>query len=153
MLRRRPLTPWISLLGRLGVGGFFLAAGITKVGDPQETVRAVRAYELLPESVVRPLGYALPYVELALAVLLILGIGIRYVAAITAGLLVVFIAGIVSVWVRGLKIDCGCFGGGGYVEDPKYGLEVFRDSLLLAVAVAVALIKRSTLSVDNALEL
>ena len=153
MLRGRPVAPWISLLGRLVVGGVFLAAALTKVDDPQESVRAVRAYDLLPEAVVRPLGYALPYLELALAVLLIVGIGVRYVAAFTGALLVVFVAGIVSAWVRGLKIDCGCFGGGGAVEDPQYGIEVLRDALLLAVAVAVAAIKRSALSVDNALEL
>jgi uncharacterized membrane protein YphA (DoxX/SURF4 family) len=135
------------------VGGVFAAAAVTKVGDPQATVRAVRAYDVVPEPLVPPLGYALPYVELGLALLLILGIGVRYVAAISAALLFVFIAGIVSAWVRGLKIDCGCFGGGGPTEEPKYLAEVLRDTAFLAVAVGVAKWKRSALSLDNALEL
>lgn len=144
---------WLSLTGRLLVGGVFLAASVTKVGDPQATVRAVRAYQLVPESAVHPVAYALPYVELALAVLLLVGLGVRYAAAVSALLLVVFIAGVASAAARGLRIDCGCFGGGGATDDPQYTVEILRDTGLLAVAGAVAFLKSSALSLDKALEL
>jgi uncharacterized membrane protein YphA (DoxX/SURF4 family) len=74
---------WLSLTGRLLLAAVFVAASVTKVGDPQATVRAVRAYQLVPEPTVRPLAYALPYVELGVAVLLLLGLGVRYAAAVT----------------------------------------------------------------------
>jgi uncharacterized membrane protein YphA (DoxX/SURF4 family) len=144
---------WLSLLGRVLLAGVFAAAAVTKIGDPQAMVRAVRAYQLVPELAVRPLAYALPYVELALAVLLLLGLGVRYVAAVTGLLLVVFLVGVGSAWARGLRIDCGCFGGGGVTEDPQYTLEVLRDTGLLVVAGVVALLPRSALSLDSALEL
>jgi uncharacterized membrane protein YphA (DoxX/SURF4 family) len=140
------------LLGRLGLGVVLLLAAVPKLSDAEQTVRAVRAYQLLPEVTVRPVAYALPYLELALALLLIVGLGTRVVAWISAGLLLVFIGGVVSAWARGLRIDCGCFGGGGVTDDPKYGFEVMRDVGLLAVAVLVALIRRSALALDNALE-
>ena len=43
---------WFGVVARLVVGGVWLAAGLLKVPDPAESVRAVRAYQLLPESVV-----------------------------------------------------------------------------------------------------
>ncbi len=40
-----------------------------------------------------------------------------------------FIIGIASVWARGITIDCGCFGGGGYDADAasQYPWEIARD--------------------------
>ena len=144
---------WFSLTGRLLLAAVFAAAAATKVGDPQVMVRAVRAYQLVPEPAVRPLAYALPYVELALAVLLLLGLGVRYVAAVTGLLLVVFLVGVASAWARGLQIDCGCFGGGGATDDPQYTVEILRDTGLLVVAGVVALLPRSAYSLDSALQL
>ena len=145
--------PWVSFVGRLLLGGVFAAASLPKIGDPQQTVRAVRAYQLVPEALVHPLAYALPYVELAVAVLLLLGLGVRYAAAVAAAMIAMFIAGIGSAAVRGLDIDCGCFGGGGASDNPHYTAELLRDTALLAVAIGVALIRRSALSLDSILEL
>jgi uncharacterized membrane protein YphA (DoxX/SURF4 family) len=144
---------WFSLFGRVLLAAVFALAAVTKIGDPAAMVRAVRAYQLVPEPAVRPLAYALPYVELALAVLLLLGLGVRYVAAVTGLLLVVFLVGVASAWARGLRIDCGCFGGGGVTDDPQYTLEILRDTGLLVVAGVVTLLPRSALSLDSALEL
>ena len=144
---------WFSLAGRLVLAAVFAAAAVTKIGDPPTMVRAVRAYQLVPEPAVRPLAYALPYVELGVAVLLLLGLGVRYAAAVTGLLLVVFLVGVASAWARGLRIDCGCFGGGGATDDPQYTVEILRDTGLLVVAGVVALLPRSALSVDSALSL
>lgn len=147
------MTRWVSLIGRLLLGAVFAAASLTKIGDPQETVRAVRAYQLVPEAAVHPLAYALPYVELAVALLLLLGLGVRYAAGIAAVMVAVFIAAVASAAARGLKIDCGCFGGGGATDHPQYTAEILRDTGFLVVAGAVALLKRSALSLDEKLEL
>jgi protein-disulfide isomerase len=52
------------------------------------------------------------------------------------------------VAARGLRIDCGCFGGGGATAHPHYAAEIVRDLLLLAVSVAVTVIARSRLAAD-----
>jgi uncharacterized membrane protein YphA (DoxX/SURF4 family) len=144
---------WVSLAGRLVLGGVFAAASLTKITDPQATVRAVRAYRLVPEAVVHPLAYALPYVELAVAVLLLLGLGVRYAAAVAAFMVAVFIAAIGSAAARGLNIDCGCFGRGGATDDPQYTVAILRDAVFLVIAGGLVLLKRSALSLDSALEL
>jgi uncharacterized membrane protein YphA (DoxX/SURF4 family) len=148
----RAWAPWTSLIARLLLAGVLLIAAVPKLSDTEQTVRAVRAYRLLPEGSVRPVAYALPYLELALALLLVVGLGTRVVAAIAGLLLLVFLGGVISAWARGLRIDCGCFGGGGVTEDPKYVTEVLRDVGLLLVAGLVSWLPRSALSLDNALE-
>jgi protein-disulfide isomerase len=143
--------PWASLAARIVGAGVFGYAGIAKIGDPAGGVRAVRAYRILPEALVHPVAYGLPAFEVVLAVLLLAGVASRVVGAIGAGLLAVFIGSVASAGIRGLRIDCGCFGGGGQVEHTHYLLEIGRDSLLLLLILAVVFAKRSRLSVDERL--
>jgi uncharacterized membrane protein YphA (DoxX/SURF4 family) len=141
-----------GVAGRLLLAGVLLWAGGAKLGDLGASVRAVNAYHLLPYELARVVGSALPFVEVALGLLLLVGLATRVAAAATAGLLAVFVAGIASAWARGLRIDCGCFGGGGELAEgvrPSYGWEIVRDLALLAVAVALAVRPRSPLSVDG----
>ena len=97
---------------------------------------SVRAYRLPPEVLVRPVPWGLPFLELALAVLLLTGIANRIAGAASAGLLVVFMLGIASAWARGLQIDCGCFSAGGpdaSAGTTRYLGELLRDAGLLLV--------------------
>ena len=57
----------------------------------------------------------LPFVEIVLGVLLVLGLFTRPAAIVSTLLMVAFIIGISQAWARGLTIDCGCFGGGGQI--------------------------------------
>lgn len=143
------VMPWASLAARVIGAGVLAYAGLAKIGDPAGGVRAVRAYRILPEGLVHPVAYGLPPVEIVLAALLLFGIATRVVAGITAGLLVVFIAAVSSAGLRGLRIDCGCFGGGGTVEHTHYLLEIGRDSLLLLVILLAVVAQRSRLSIDD----
>jgi protein-disulfide isomerase len=153
-LRRRWATtalPWASLAARLVGAGVFGYAGIAKIGDAAGGVRAVRAYRILPEALVHPVAYGLPAFEIVLAALLLFGVATRFVGAVAAGLLAVFIGGVASAGLRGLRIDCGCFGGGGDVEQTHCLLEIGRDSLLLLALLAVVFAKRSRFSIDDRL--
>ncbi len=143
--------PWSSLVARIVGAGVFGYAGIAKIGDPEGGVRAVRAYRILPEALVHPVAYGLPSFEVVLAVLLLFGVASRVVGAIAAGVLAVFIGAVASAGVRGLRIDCGCFGGGGEVQQTHYLLEIGRDSLLLSAMLVVAVATRSRFSVDERL--
>ena len=112
---------------------------------------AVRSYELLPESLVGTMAATLPYLEISLGVLLVLGFATRLAAALSAVLLLVFIGGVISAAVRGLSIDCGCFGGGGTVAPgaTTYTLEVVRDIGFLALAGYLIWRPDTPLSVDR----
>ncbi len=149
--RRPPWLPWVSLVARLGLAAVFATASLAKIGNVEAMVRAVRAYDLLPEGAVRPVAYSLPYLELALALLLLLGFGTRLVAAFSAVLLVVFIGAVSSAGLRGLKIDCGCFGGGGAVAQTAYLQEIARDLGFLVLAAWLLFFPTSRLSLDHLL--
>jgi uncharacterized membrane protein YphA (DoxX/SURF4 family) len=142
---------WVSTAARLVLGGVFIVAGALKVIDPQSSVAAVRAYRLLPSSVETIVGWGLPFAEIALGLLLVAGIATRAVAAAAAALLLVFICAVASAWVRGLSIDCGCFGGGGEVAPGQtaYGTELLRDVGLLLLALWLVWQPRSRLALDG----
>jgi len=135
-VERRPWFPWVSLVARLVLGGVMLVAGALKVADPETATQAVRAYDLLPSSLVSAVGWGLPFLEVAIGLLLIVGFGVR-ASAVAAGLfLIAFIVAVSSAWARGLSIDCGCFGAGGEVArgQTKYLQEILRDIGLLILA-------------------
>lgn len=146
---RNHILPWVSLGARLVGAVIFAFAGFAKVTDPQGSVLAVRAYRLVPEAMVHTVAYALPSFEIALAALLLLGTASRFVGSIAAVTLTIFLAAIVSAAVRGLQIDCGCFGGGGATSHTHYTVEIIRDCLLLLVVLAIPLCKHSRFSMPR----
>jgi uncharacterized membrane protein YphA (DoxX/SURF4 family) len=146
---------WAGLLARLVVGGVWVAAGVLKLPDPAVGVRAVRAFQLLPEAVVPAVGYGLPVLEIVIGVLLIVGLGIRVVAAVSALLQLAFIFGISAAWTRGLEIDCGCFGGGGTVKNGSaaYPWDIARDVGLFTLSTLLVFFPYTAWRVDSFLAL
>lgn len=144
------VQPWLTLACRLGLVGVLSWAAISKL-PPALSVQTVEAYDLFPTEVAELIGYTLPLFELALALLLLVGLATRYVGGATGVLMIVFIAGIISAWARGLHIDCGCFGVGGEVApgETTYGTSILRDLGFLAMASVVALWPRSPLALDR----
>ncbi len=149
--------PVITLLARLVLGGVLLAAGGLKVFKPTESANAVAAYKLMPTELAHLIGYALPWLEVAIGLLLILGIMVRPAAILSGLIMVVFIGAIASVWARGMLIDCGCFGGGGEI-DPSlasqvrrtYFIEIMRDLGLALSAVYLYFFPYGKLSLEKA---
>ena len=148
------LWPWISTVARIGLAAVFLVAGGTKVGDLAGSGRAVNAYDLMSFEAAKVVGAVQPFLEIALGLLLLAGLAVRFSAAIGAVLLVVFIAGIASAWARGLQIDCGCFSKGGALgagEVPTYGWEILRDAGFLVLAGILVFKPRTRFSIDGIL--
>lgn len=145
------VQPWIALVSRLILGGVLFAAGYLKVGSLDKSQMAVRAYELLPISIANFLGLVLPYFEIAIGLLLILGAGTRIAAALGGFTMLIFIIAIGQAWARGLNIDCGCFGGGGAVApgQTRYLQEILRDAGLVALALFLVRYPVTKFSVDK----
>ena len=143
----------MGAVARVVTGGVWIVAGALKFPDPAASVRAVRAYDLLPEAIVPTVGHLLPVVEVVIGVALVLGLLTRPVAIVSALLFLAFIVGIVAAWTRGLSIDCGCFGGGGFDADAteKYPWEIARDLGLLALSLWLVVRPSSRFSLDHAL--
>lgn len=134
---RRDWRDLTGLLARLVLGGVLLVAGALKLTNLPGSVLAVRAYRLLPYDLAVVVGYGLPIVEVAVGLLLVLGLFTRACAVIGSALMVAFTIGIASAWARGLALDCGCFGGGGEIALAQalraYPWEIARDLGLLAL--------------------
>lgn len=150
-MNRAAVLDVIGTLARLGLAAVLLVSGLLKAIDPDQTYVAVRAYDVLPRAGVEVVAALLPFVELAVGLLLVAGIGIRVVAAGAAVLLVVFIVGVAQAWARGLSIDCGCFGGGGAVAPGQtaYVQEILRDVGLLALAGWLVVRPRSLFALET----
>ena len=143
--------PWITLLARLILGGVLLVAGALKVGNLQKSAMAVRAYELLPTTIANFLGYVLPWLEIGLVLLLILGVAVSISGLFGAIIMLAFIIAISQAWARGLSIDCGCFGGGGPIDpsQTKYLSEIIRDVGLFAVGIFLYYFPKGRFALDK----
>jgi uncharacterized membrane protein YphA (DoxX/SURF4 family) len=78
------LWPVIPLTCRLALGVVWVVAGAAKVTALDDSVRAVRAYQLLPDLAAQIVGAGLPVVEILLGLLLLLGAGVRVSAVLSA---------------------------------------------------------------------
>jgi uncharacterized membrane protein YphA (DoxX/SURF4 family) len=124
-----------QLLCRLAVAAIFLYAAFPKIADPVELARAIANYRLLPDALVVPVAVTLPYIELLVAVMLVLGFVTRAAALVAVVLLAGFTGATAAAVVRGLDIECGCFGksDGAVVS----WLTVARDVAFLVPAAIV----------------
>jgi uncharacterized membrane protein YphA (DoxX/SURF4 family) len=147
----KKLQPWVGLIARLVLGGVLLAAGLLKYQHLDKSQMAVRAYELLPIAIANFLGIVLPFLEIGLGILLILGAGTRIMGIVGAALMVIFVIGISWAWARGLSIDCGCFGGGGKVAPgtANYLPELMRDAGLAVLGIYLFRFPQSKFALDK----
>ena len=144
---------WLGVLARALVGGVWVYAGALKLPHPDTSVSAVRSYQLLPAGLAETVGHVLPMLEIVVGGCLLLGLLMRLAGGLSALLQLAFIVGIISVWSRGIAIDCGCFGNGGADPDAfgKYPWEIARDTGLLALSLLLTWRPRTPAAVDNLL--
>jgi len=147
----KKFLPWIGLLSRLILGGVLLAAGLLKYQHLDKSQMAVRAYEMLPIALANLIGIILPFLEIAVGVLLVIGAAVRISAIVGGVLMGAFMIGIAQAWARGLSIDCGCFGGGGQVEPgtANYLPELLRDGGLALLAIYLFRYPQSKFGLDR----
>jgi uncharacterized membrane protein YphA (DoxX/SURF4 family) len=127
----------VLFLFRLVVGATFVYASIDKVLHPAQFAIAVRSYQILPVSVSNLFAVVLAWSELAAGLMLIAGLCTRKAAGAIFMMLVMFIAALSVVLVKGLVIDCGCFSTDGHMP-VDYTL-IIRNTLM---AIACVLIMR-----------
>jgi uncharacterized membrane protein YphA (DoxX/SURF4 family) len=136
MIRR-----WVVLALRVVLAAVFLYAAYTKLRQPWMVfAMSIDAYGLLPEFGVLAIARTLPWIELALGLLLLAGIWLRAVSVMTAAILGVFFAIMVMSFGKGMGIDCGCFG----VGEPLTAKTLFRDGSLLVGAIALSILSWQT---------
>lgn len=119
------------LIARLVLTGVFGVAGIAKLFDLKGSQKAVADFGV-PEGLAKPLGVALPIIEIATAILL-LPLTTAWLGAISAlALLLVFLGGIAYNFAKGNTPDCHCFGQ--IHSEPVGWSTLIRNSILAAIA-------------------
>jgi putative oxidoreductase len=117
----------VLLVFRLVLGGLFVYAGAVKVLAPLDFAQGIRNYDLVGQALSFVAAIVLPWLEILAGGFLIAGVWTRGAALLVSGLLVFFIVLTVVTMVRGLDIDCGCFGA----VDRKAGLGVIVEDLAM----------------------
>lgn len=142
----------VLLILRLVTAGLFIWAAVVKLRGPLDFMFSIKGFKLLPEHMLEPLAFMVPWTELVCGAALIIGLWGRAAALVISAMLVVFMAAIVSVIVRpDISVSCGCFGDFTLICPPgEVGwCNVGQNVLLLAIALPVAVWGPGLLSVDR----
>ena len=138
-LNFRRAVIWI---GRLVLAGIFIYAGYSKLTmgmHPRPPLGValsffalqVDSYRILPTWGVKLVANTLPFAEIALGLLLLIGWRLRIWATLITLIMLGFFAAVVRSYALGMQINCGCFAN----PEPLTIKTVYRDGALAALAV------------------
>lgn len=145
--RLRALVAVAAPAARILVAAVFVAAAIPKLLDPLAFSEAIGNYRVFPYWSWNALAALVPMLELVAAAMLLCRSTRRAGALILGSLTLAFVALIASVIVRGVDVECGCFGQSVAAESVGWPL-LLRDLLLLA-GIAVASLPSAALGTDD----
>jgi uncharacterized membrane protein YphA (DoxX/SURF4 family) len=138
--------PLIRLLA-IALGLIFVYAAVPKILEVDHFARDVRNYRILPVWSHHIVALWLPWMELLAGICIVSGMWKRAGTIVILGLLSVFSAGLISAVVRGLDIDCGCYGNTvtELARAHRVGLARILENFAMMV-VALLVLTRSHLS-------
>ena len=132
---------YVVLAASLVGAAVFIYAGIDKIRDPLQFADSIAAFAILPAVLINLLALSLPPFEIACGLLLLAPWTRRVGALAVAVISIIFFTALASALLRGLTLDCGCFGTGA-PSRPRMWLELGLDVVLFSGALFVYL--RST---------
>jgi len=131
------LQSQLICLGRFMLGVVFLYASVGKILDPKAFAENLIAYRIFDSpQMLKYVAVTLPWIEWFCGILLVLGVFVRSVSALTTLLLFVFLTGMISALWRGLEIHCGCFGS---PHETIGAFSLLRDGFFWLVSLIVLL--------------
>jgi uncharacterized membrane protein YphA (DoxX/SURF4 family) len=111
VINRHPrVLGWLALALRIVFAGLFVLAGALKLLDPAAFAMEINRYQLIPWWSCALLALLLPWLEIFVGIALLTHWFSRGALAWVTALLIVFSLALLSAMLRGLSIDCGCFG-------------------------------------------
>lgn len=128
----------VFVLIRLILGAIFIGAGIPKILDTASFAGMVYNYQLLPDVLINVVAITLPWVEVTVGCLMIVGVWLPGAVAIYNLLMISFLSALAfNVW-RGLNISCGCFSTDS--EELINVVTIFRDLMIFGGALYLAFV-------------
>jgi uncharacterized membrane protein YphA (DoxX/SURF4 family) len=133
----------LALVLRIALGAIFLYSAWSKLKDSWALfAMAVDSYQVLPLWGVQWVARTLPWVELMIGVLLIVGRWMRVATVACSAMLLVFFGLMVRAHLKGMEINCGCFGPGEVIS----WRTLLRDGAMVAGSLVLTAI---TLACSN----
>lgn len=128
---------------RLFVSVVFLVSGALKLQDPSRFMLDVQSFQLLPYWADYAAALALPWLEIFCAIALWRP-SLARAAALLLGLATLsFVSALILATLRGIELDCGCFGD--WLVFPNLGAHLaFNGFLILACGWLLVAPERST---------
>jgi putative oxidoreductase len=121
----------LSLVFRIILGLVFIYSGAEKIANPAGFAVAVQNYRLFPIELTNLVAIIVPWLEFYCGLFLFFARFRQASAAIISTLIIFFLIALSSAMVRGLDIDCGCFGG----ETNVSWFGIIEDLVLLAISL------------------
>jgi uncharacterized membrane protein YphA (DoxX/SURF4 family) len=155
MMQSSPFTlrRAIIWIGRLLLGGIFIYAGYSKVFLPNKNLwpwfvlkfsvsmnlstfaQQVDAYKLLSPAAVSFVAHALPFAEILLGLLLLIGWRLQIWATLVTLIMLGFLTVVTRAYLLHMDINCGCFATPEAISLKK----IFEDGALAALAVLMTI--------------
>jgi uncharacterized membrane protein YphA (DoxX/SURF4 family) len=144
----------IIWIGRLVLGGIFVYAGFSKLLMPNNAhlwpmfflrfsistnlttfAQQVESYKLISPEASQVVAHTLPFVEIVLGLLLLIGWRLRIWATAITAIMVGFLAVVTRAYLLHMDINCGCFG----TPEKLTGMTIVRDGALVALALLMTI--------------
>lgn len=115
---------------KFAIGFVFIFAGIEKIAEPLTFSDSIANYKMLPIAVVNFFAIAIPWIEVVSGILLIFDKFVKENAFIFNLLITFFTLMVLLAVIRGLDIDCGCFGT---ADAQKVGFQKISENIGLII--------------------
>ncbi len=125
---------YLLFIFRLTVGFVLIIAAIPKIADPSSFAKSIEAYQLIPAIFINLAALIIPWVELLIGIFLLVGVMLRGSAVLSASMFAVFSIIIAVSLMRGLSIDCGCFGAN---SSPLNWMRFWEDIGLMLLSIII----------------
>jgi uncharacterized membrane protein YphA (DoxX/SURF4 family) len=119
-------------VARLALGLVFIVASGDKILHPKAFAEIIHNYQILPNDLINIVAIVLPWLELVLGVLLVVGLWLPGAVILADVLLLVFLFSLIFNAIRGLDVHCGCFATSGDTKS-TVAWTILRDSGFLLV--------------------
>lgn len=109
-LRRFLTSPRTIRVSQIAIGVLMAWAGMAKIGDLRGFAEQLHNFRMMPVPIENLIAISLPWIELVAALALIFGVRARAGALLAGAMLGTFTVAVLVAMLRGLDIECGCFG-------------------------------------------
>ncbi len=124
----------VFLILRVIISLLFIYAGVEKINDPSTFATAIENYRLFPFPLINLLAVFFPWLEMFAGILLLFNTLPKENLALIFSLTLIFTFAVSIALIRGINIDCGCYG---VLGAQKVGIQKIIENTLILIICAV----------------